>query len=117
MAIIAPEDIHVILVDHGGVGVAGTGPCLWIQRLHQVPRSALNAVAMEVVNPVVPIVPPKDVYAPVMHDRGVPISRRGWLRVAVGGELAPRVSLEVEAVEVVTPVRSIVASKNVEVVL
>ena len=117
MAVVASEDVHMVLVDHSRVGMAGAWPRLRIQRLHQVPRSALNAVAMEIVNPVVPVVAPKDVYAPVVHNCGVPVPWGGWLRVAVGGELAPRVGLEVEAVEVVTPVCAVVASKNVEVVL
>ena len=117
MSVIAAEDVHVVLVDHCGMRVTGARPSLGIQRLHQVPRTVLDAVPVEVVDSVVAIVSTKDVDAAIMDNRGVPVPRRWRLGIAEWGKLAPRIRLEIEAIEVITPVCTVVPTENVEVVL
>ena len=117
MSIIATEDIHVVLVYDGRMRMPGTRSSFRVQRLHQVPSAILNAVPVEVINSVVPIITSKYVDAAIMHNCGVTISWRWWLCVPERRKLAPRIGLEIEAVEVITPVRSIVPTEDVEVVL
>lgn len=117
MSVIAAEDVHVVLVDHCGMRVTGARPSLGIQRLHQVPRTVLDAVPVEVVDSVVAIVSTEDVDAAIMDNCGVPVPWRRRLGVAEWGELAPRIRLEIEAIEVITPVCTVVPTENVEVVL
>ena len=97
--------------------MTGAGPSLGIQRLHQVPRAILNAVAVKVIDSIVAVVPAKYVDAAIVDYGSVPVSG-GWrLRVSERGKLTPRVSLEIEAVEVITPVCTVVPTENVEVIL
>ena len=45
------------------------------------------------------------------------ISWGRWLSVIVGSQFTPRIGLEIKAVEIIAPVRTVVPTKNVEVIL
>ena len=72
---------------------------------------------MEIVYPVEPIVPAKNVNALRVDNCGVAISCAGRVRRAIGRQFFPRVRLEVEAIEVIAAVSAVVPTKNVEVVV
>ena len=72
---------------------------------------------MEVVDSIITIVSTEDVDAAIMDNSGVPVPWGWWLGVAEWGKLAPRIRLEIEAIEVIAPVCAVVPTENVEVVL
>ena len=71
---------------------------------------------MKIIDPVVSIIPTEDVNTPIVDDCSMSISWRGRLCISIWSQLTPGISLEVKAIEIVTPVCSIVPSENVEVV-
>ena len=107
----------MVLVDYCWVWMSRTWTGLRVQRLHQIPSAILNAIPMEIVNSVVAIVSTKYVDASIMYDSSMTISRRWRLCIPIRWQLTPRVCLEIKAVKVITSVRTIVPTKNVEVVL
>ena len=98
------------------MGVSWTGASLRVDGLHQTPLSSRNAVAMEVIDSVVAIIPAKNVDTPVVDNRCMAISRRWWLRAALGHDLDPVIRLEAELEEIIAPIRTVVASKDIKVV-
>ena len=90
---------------------------LWIHWVQLLPRSRLDAVLVKVINSIVAIVPSENVDAATMHHCSVPVTRARWLRAAIWIQLTPCVRREVEAEEVVPPVASVIATKNVEIIV
>ena len=88
-----------------------------VQGLHQIPGAALNAVSMKIIDSVVSIIAAKDVNTSIVDDCSMSISWRRWLCISIRGKLTPGISLEVKAIEIVTPVCPIVPTENVEIVL
>ena len=117
MTIVAPKHIHVIFKNHGWVWVSWAWTRLWILRLHQTPTVVLDAIAVEVVNSVIAIVPSKDIYWPVMDNCSVSIA--GWwgLRASIGINLLPLIGRKVKAIEVVAAIGPVITTKDVEVVV
>lgn len=117
VAIVAAKDKHVVFVDDTRVRVSRAWSGILVNRLDLLPCVGLNAVLVEVVDTIISIVASKDVNAAAMDHGCVPIARRRGLLAAVLIDLTPRVRAEIEAEEVISPVRTIVAAKNVEVVI
>ena len=90
---------------------------LWVEWLHQIPSAALNTEAMKIIDSIVSIIATEDVNTSVVDDCSMSISWGRRLCISIWGKLTPGISLEVKAIEIVTPVRSIVPTENVEVVL
>ena len=92
-------------------------PLLRIQRFQLLPGARLDTISMEIVNSIVPIVPTEDVNASAVDHSSVSISGTGWLRAAVRIQLTPVIGRKIEAKEVITAISSIIATKNVKVVV
>ena len=90
---------------------------LRIQGFKLLPRARLNAVSVEVVNPVIPIVTTKDVNTATVDHGCVTVTRTWRLRAPVRIQLTPVVRREVEAEEIISAISSIVATKDVKVVI
>ena len=117
VAIVATKYIHVVIIDDAGVRVARTWALLWVKRIDLLPLASLNTVFVEVINPVVSIIAAKNVDLARMHHCCVAIARTGRRGTTIRIELAPSVCREIEAVEVITTVGAIIATKYVEVVI
>lgn len=72
---------------------------------------------MEIINSVVAIITTEDVNAAIVHDCRVPIARRWWLRPLLRHDFEPVIRLKAEPEEVVSSVRAVVPSEDIEVIL
>jgi len=80
MPIISPENVELVVVHNCTMRVAWTRTCLWICYLLKWPFVGVDAVSMEVIDPVEAIVSPKDINLSLVDDRSVAISSRGrWV--------------------------------------
>ena len=117
MAVIPAEYVHVVLIDDTRVGVARAGSLLRIQWLQLLPGARLDAISMEVIDTVVAVVATKDIDAASVDHSCVTIPRTWWLGAAVCIQLTPGIGRKVEAEEVIATIGSIVAAKDIEVVV
>ena len=72
---------------------------------------------MEVINTIIAVVATKDINASAMDHSCVTISWTWWLGTAVCIQLTPGIGRKVEAEEVIATIGSIVAAKDIEVVV
>ena len=72
---------------------------------------------MEVIDSVVAVVATKDIDAASVDHSGVSISWTWWLGTAICIQLTPSIGRKVEAEEVIATIGSIVAAKDIEVVV
>ena len=107
----------MILIDDRGMRVTWAGALLGIERLELLPSSGLDTVFMEIINAVVSIVAAKDIDVTTMDNCSVAVPWARRLSTAVRIKFTPCVSGEIEAEEVVPPVRTIIAAEYVEVVV
>ena len=117
MAVIAAENIHVVIIDHTGMRVARTWALLLVKRVDLLPFSGLNAVFVEVINTIVSIVAAKNVDLASVDYCSMAVTWTGRGCTAIRVELTPSVSREIEAIKVVAAVRTVVSSKDVKVVV
>ena len=99
------------------MGVSRAGALLGIQWLKLLPGVRLDAISVEVINTVVAVVATKDIDAASVDHSGVSISRTRWLGTAICIQLTPGIGRKVEAEEVISAIRTIIAAKDVEVVI
>ena len=90
---------------------------LWVERLELLPGSGRDVIFMEIIDAVISIVAAKDINTAAMYNCSVAIPGAGRLSTAVRVEFTPGVSREIETEEVVPSIRTIIASKDVEVVV
>lgn len=98
------------------MGVSWTGASLRVDGLHQTPLTSRDAVTMEVIDSVITIIPAKNIYAPVIDNCSMAVSRRWWLGATLRHDLDPIIRLEAKLEEVIAPIRTIVASKDIKVI-
>lgn len=116
MAVIAPENIQLVVINDSAVRVSGRWTRLGVGDLLQGPATGVHIVFVKVIDSVEPIVAPKNIDGALVDHCGVSISGR-WRRVVQREDFGPLQSFEVEFEEVVAPVSAVVAPENVEVVI
>lgn len=96
--------------------MARTWACFGVNRLHQSPQAVLQAIPVEVINSVVAIVATENVDAVSIDDSRVSVTWGRRLRVCDGQDFCPKTVIEVELEKVVSAVRSVVSTKDVEII-
>ena len=117
VSIVSAKHVHAVLENDAGMGVSWAGALLGIQWLKLLPGVRLNAISMEVINTVIAVVATKDIDAASVDHSGVSISWTRWLGTAICIQLTPGIGRKVEAEEVIATIGSIVAAKDIEVVV
>ena len=117
MSVISTKHVHAVLEYDAGMGVSWAGALLGIQWLKLLPGVRLDAISMEVINTVVAVVATKDIDAASVDHSSVSISWTRWLGTAICIQLTPGIGRKVEAEEVIATIGSIVAAKDIEVVV
>ena len=117
VSIIPAKHVHAVLENDAGVRVPWAGTLLRIQWFELLPSVRLDAVSVEVIDPVVPVITTKDINAAAVDHSGVTVSWTRRLGTAVCIQLTPSVGRKVEAEEVVAAIGAIVAAENIEVVV
>ena len=72
---------------------------------------------MEVIYSVIAVVATKDIDAAAVDHSGMAIPRTRWLGTAICIQLTPGIGRKVEAEEVIATIGTIVAAKDIEVVV
>jgi hypothetical protein len=116
MAVVAPEDIQLVVVNDSAVRMSGRWTSLGVNDLLQGPATGIDIVFMKIIHSVEPIVAPKNIDGPLVDYCSVSVSRR-WRRVVYREDFGPLQSFKIEFEEIVSPVSSVVAPENVKVVV
>ena len=117
VTVIPSKDVHMVFVNYRWMWVSRWWSRLCIGRFHQFPGVALNVKFVEIVHAVKTIVPAKNVDTLGVNNCGVSISCTWRIRRPIWRKFFPLVCLKVEAVEVIATIGTIVATKNVEMIV
>ena len=113
--VIAAEDEHGVLEDHGRVAVPGRGRLLSLVAEDLLPRVVVDVVLIEVIDSVEAVIAAEDEDASRVDDGDVSVPGRG--RHVVSLDLLPSPLIDVVAEEVVLALHAIIPAEDVNIVL
>jgi hypothetical protein len=114
MTVVTSEDVHLIVIDNSTVGVSRARTCFWIADFLKWPAARVNTILMKVIYSVESIVAAKNVNCPLIDNGCVSVSCWGWW-IFNRQYFRPWVSLKVKLEKVISTIRAIISSKDIEV--